>query len=201
MYNWIYLVSFFGRHVSGKFLSYICMHLFCIAGYNINWSRFCFCFLVWPCKKVRSSFHFVYLLVQLLLWPSACLYSLTLNFQVIYVFGFGVPLFVDGVGTTNKLKWSLWIIHKLLLTAVYGFILFVHFSKWRARLPREYIADSVIIIFLQDLILFNMHFSLLSSAARPGFYNYIVIMFVINAVALFACGLAGLGAGFGIWYL
>ncbi|XP_050256750.1 protein CANDIDATE G-PROTEIN COUPLED RECEPTOR 2-like isoform X1 [Quercus robur] len=104
---------------------------------------------------------------------SGIIVGVDMLLKVIYVFGFGVPLFVDGVGTTSKLKWSLWIIHKLLLTAVYGFILFVHFSKWRARLP--------------------------PSAARPGFYNYIVIMFVINAVALFACGLAGLGAGFGIW--
>ncbi|XP_030940329.1 protein CANDIDATE G-PROTEIN COUPLED RECEPTOR 2-like [Quercus lobata] len=101
---------------------------------------------------------------------SGIIVGVDMLLKVIYVFGFGVPLFVDGVGTTNKLKWSLWIIHKLLLTAVYGFILFVHFSKWRAKLP-----------------------------PRPGFYNYIVIMFVINAVALFACGLAGLGAGFGIW--
>jgi hypothetical protein len=45
-----------------------------------------------------------------------------------------------------------------------------------------------------------MQFSF-SSAARPAFYNYIVIMFVVNAVALFACGIAGIGAGFGIWYL
>lgn len=37
-------------------------------------------------------------------------------------------------------------------------------------------------------------------AARPAFYNYIVAMFVINAVALFSCGLVGSGAGFGLWY-
>ncbi|XP_059443387.1 protein CANDIDATE G-PROTEIN COUPLED RECEPTOR 2-like [Corylus avellana] len=90
--------------------------------------------------------------------------------KVIYVFGFGVPLFIDGAGSSNKVKWGLWIIHKLLLTAVYAFILFVHFSKWRDKLP-----------------------------PRPAFYNYIVIMFVVNAVALFACGLAGIGVGFGIW--
>lgn len=90
--------------------------------------------------------------------------------KVIYVFGFGAPLFIDAVGSGNKVKWALWIIHKLLLTAVYGFILFVHFSKWRDKLP-----------------------------PRPSFYNYILIMLVVNAAALFACGLAVVGAGFGIW--
>lgn len=63
------------------------------------------------------------------------------HFQVIYVFGFGVPLFIDGAGSSNKVKWGLWIMHKLLLTAVYAFILFVHFSKWRDKLPREYISN------------------------------------------------------------
>lgn len=90
--------------------------------------------------------------------------------KVIYVFGFGVPLFTVGVGSTYGVKWGLWLIHKLLLTAVYGFILFVHFSKWREKLP-----------------------------PRPAFYNYIVIMFVLTALASFGCGLAGIGAGFGIW--
>lgn len=101
---------------------------------------------------------------------SGIIVAVDMLLKVIYVFGFGVPLFIDGVGSTNKVKWGLWMIHKLLLTAVYGFILFVHFSKWRDRLP-----------------------------PRPAFYNYIVIMFVVNAVALFACGIAGIGAGFGIW--
>ncbi|KAM1036136.1 hypothetical protein ACFX13_039928 [Malus domestica] len=90
--------------------------------------------------------------------------------KVIYVFGFGVPLFTVGIGSTYGVKWGLWLIHKLLLTAVYGFILFVHFSKWREKLP-----------------------------PRPAFYNYIVIMFVLSALASFGCGLAGIGAGFGIW--
>ncbi|XP_031278038.1 protein CANDIDATE G-PROTEIN COUPLED RECEPTOR 2-like [Pistacia vera] len=68
------------------------------------------------------------------------------------------------------MKWGMWIIHNLLLTAVYGFILFVHFSKWREKLP-----------------------------SRPAFYHYIVVMFFVSAVALFGCVLAGIGAGFGIW--
>uniref|UniRef100_A0A2P2KYJ2 Uncharacterized protein MANES_14G085000 n=1 Tax=Rhizophora mucronata TaxID=61149 RepID=A0A2P2KYJ2_RHIMU len=68
------------------------------------------------------------------------------------------------------MKWGLWIIHKLLLTAVYGYVLFVHFSKWREKLP-----------------------------PKPAFYNYVIVMFIIHAVALFGCGLAIVGASFGIW--
>lgn len=41
----------------------------------------------------------------------------------------------------------------------------------------------------------------LSSAARPAFYKYVIIMFVVDAVALLACGLGVMGAGLGIWYL
>ena len=37
------------------------------------------------------------------------------------------------------------------------------------------------------------------SAARPAFYNYIAIMFSMNALALLACALTGSGAGFGFW--
>lgn len=37
------------------------------------------------------------------------------------------------------------------------------------------------------------------SAARPAFYNYIAIMFSMNALALFACALTGNGASFGFW--
>ncbi|KAK2411415.1 protein CANDIDATE G-PROTEIN COUPLED RECEPTOR [Trifolium repens] len=90
--------------------------------------------------------------------------------KAIYVFGFGVPLFNRSVGTTHTIKWALWIVHKLLLAAAYGFILFVHFSKWREKLP-----------------------------PRPTFYNYVFIMFIFSAISLFACGVAGIGAGLGNW--
>ncbi|KAG2679442.1 hypothetical protein I3760_11G050200 [Carya illinoinensis] len=101
---------------------------------------------------------------------SGIIVGVDMLLKVIYVFGFGVPLFLDGVGSTNKVKWGLWIMHKLLLTAAYGYILFVHFSKSRDSMP-----------------------------PRPAFYNYIVIMFTVGAVALFGCGLAVMGASFGIW--
>ncbi|XP_077249110.1 protein CANDIDATE G-PROTEIN COUPLED RECEPTOR 2-like [Tasmannia lanceolata] len=82
---------------------------------------------------------------------------------------FWVPLFIDG-DETNGVKWDLWVVHKLLLTIVYGPILFMHHTRWRERLP-----------------------------ARPVFYNYIFVMFLLNAIALFACMLIVTGAGFGFW--
>lgn len=44
-----------------------------------------------------------------------------------------------------------------------------------------------------------MAFFSLPFAARPAFYNYVIIMFILNAIALFACGLTGNGAGFAFW--
>ncbi|URE24407.1 putative membrane protein [Musa troglodytarum] len=90
--------------------------------------------------------------------------------KAIYIFGFGVPLFADKNKTANGGRWGLWIIHKMLLTAVYGFIFFMHHSKWRERLP-----------------------------ARPAFYKYVCAMLLLNTMSLFGCLLAGNGAGFGIW--
>ncbi|KAL5544598.1 hypothetical protein UlMin_008382 [Ulmus minor] len=105
---------------------------------------------------------------------SGIIFGVDILLKAIYVFGFGVPLFINGTGSAsaNRVKWGLLIVHKLLITAAYGFILFVHFPKWREKLP-----------------------------PRPAFYNYIVIMFAISSVALFAYGLAGVRvvAGFGIW--
>ncbi|KAM7472729.1 hypothetical protein LguiA_010912 [Lonicera macranthoides] len=89
---------------------------------------------------------------------------------VIYLFAFGIPLFIDNNEETHRVKWGLWVVHKLLLTAVYGFILCMYNSKWRERLP-----------------------------AKPAFYKYIIVMFCLNTIALFACVLTGHRAGFGFW--
>ena len=56
--------------------------------------------------------------------------------QAIFVFGFHVPLFMDGA-TTSGGKWGMWTFDELLLASTYGYILFVHYSKWRDKLPRE----------------------------------------------------------------
>jgi hypothetical protein len=89
--------------------------------------------------------------------------------KTIYVFGFGVPLFIDaGQGTGGK--WGLWILHKLVLTGVYGLIVFMHHSRWRDRLP-----------------------------AKPAYYNYVCAMLLLNGISLFGCFLVASGAGFGLW--
>ncbi|XAR52523.1 hypothetical protein NMG60_11020650 [Bertholletia excelsa] len=90
--------------------------------------------------------------------------------KAIYLFGFSIPLFIEDNEDIHRVKWGLWVVHKLLLTGVYGFILFIYHSRWRERLP-----------------------------ARPAYHNYVVIMFCLNAIALFACALTGHGAGFGFW--
>ncbi|KAI3726848.1 hypothetical protein L1987_66654 [Smallanthus sonchifolius] len=89
--------------------------------------------------------------------------------KAVCVFGFHVPLFIDG-DTTDRGKWGLWTVDQLLLTCTYGYILFVHYSTWRDKLP-----------------------------PRPAFYNYVVVMFVVTGIALFGCGLAAFGVGFGLW--
>uniref|UniRef100_A0A1D1XY38 Transmembrane protein adipocyte-associated 1 n=1 Tax=Anthurium amnicola TaxID=1678845 RepID=A0A1D1XY38_9ARAE len=104
---------------------------------------------------------------------SGVIIAVDLFLKVLYVFGFGVPLFIDNSNMSNRVKtvkWGLWIVHKLLLAAVYGIILFMHHTKWKERLP-----------------------------ARPVFYTYISAMLLLNVIALLACGLVENGAGFGFW--
>ncbi|KAK8701711.1 hypothetical protein V6N13_020090 [Hibiscus sabdariffa] len=101
---------------------------------------------------------------------SGLIVGLDLLLKVIYLFKFGVPLFIDNSKHPHQVKWGLWVVHRLVLTSIYGLLLFMYKSKWRERLP-----------------------------ARPAFYKYVAIMFILNAVALFACGLIGNGSGFGFW--
>ncbi|PNX77417.1 putative G-protein coupled receptor 2, partial [Trifolium pratense] len=55
--------------------------------------------------------------------------------KAIYLFAFGVPLFIDTDNGTPRVKWNLWVVHKLVLTVVYGLILSMYHSRWRERLP------------------------------------------------------------------
>ncbi|KAL6549336.1 hypothetical protein OROHE_008453 [Orobanche hederae] len=100
---------------------------------------------------------------------SGSVVAVDLLVQAIFIFGFGVPLFIT-TDATHWGKWSVLFIHTLVLASVYCYILFVHYSKWRDKLP-----------------------------PRPSFYNYVVMMFIVNSVALFATGLAGIGLGIGLW--
>ncbi|CAN6582050.1 unnamed protein product [Malus baccata var. baccata] len=101
---------------------------------------------------------------------SGILVVLDILLKAIYLFGFGIPLFIDNNDHARRTKWDLWVVHRLVITAIYGFILFMYHSKWRERLP-----------------------------ARPAFYKYTAIMFTLNVLSLFACLLTGNGAGFGFW--
>lgn len=101
---------------------------------------------------------------------SGIIVGLDILLKTTYIFGFGIPLFINNNEHPHRVKWGLWVVHKLVLTAVYSLVLFMYHSRWRERLP-----------------------------ARPAFYNYTIFMFCLNAMALFACGLTGNGAAFGFW--
>jgi hypothetical protein len=72
--------------------------------------------------------------------------SCFLLLQTIYVFGFSVPLFIDADQGTGG-KWGLWILHKLVLTGVYGVIVFMYHSRWRDRLPGNWLHFRCIILY------------------------------------------------------
>lgn len=101
---------------------------------------------------------------------SGLIVGIDIFLKGLYTFGFGISLFINTSEDPNKVKWGLWVVHKLLLTGVYGFIFFLYRSRWRERLP-----------------------------ARPAFYNYVTIMFCLNSLALLACALSANGASFGLW--
>ncbi|KAF3788256.1 Transmembrane adipocyte-associated 1-like protein [Nymphaea thermarum] len=136
-----------------------------------------FLFLVFLLSQAKKSItklahgrSYIMITYYALLWIVAILNFLWCLLQAIYIFGFGVPLFVDNKDEQDQHKWMLWVFHRLLLTSVYAMVFFMHHTKWRDRLP-----------------------------ARPAFYNYTGVMLFLNATALFACALMGIGAGFGFW--
>lgn len=93
------------------------------------------CFFLQSCCQSLYGFYFTVLNVTVSPFP----------FQAIYLFAFGIPIFINSGYPTPHVKWNLWVIHKLLLTLVYGFILFVYHSRWRERLPGKLVAWIVIL--------------------------------------------------------
>jgi hypothetical protein len=63
-------------------------------------------------------------------------------------------LFIDADQGTGG-KWGLWIIHKLVLTGVYGLIVFMHHSRWRDRLPGNWLLFLYVSKFF--CLVFNDH--------------------------------------------
>ncbi|KAK9808438.1 hypothetical protein WJX73_005892 [Symbiochloris irregularis] len=95
---------------------------------------------------------------------------------VLYIYGFHVPLFLyagsDDGGQDLDMRWSkwgFWLVHNLLFLSVYGGILVLPYTSWRDRLP-----------------------------AKPSFYRYVLVLFVLNAVA--AIGALQLGFGYSSGY-
>ncbi|MCO5578389.1 hypothetical protein L7F22_032230 [Adiantum nelumboides] len=88
--------------------------------------------------------------------------------MALYIYGLGVPLFLTKDGTGDHKKWTFWLIRSLLFVGAYLFILVLPHTKWRDRLP-----------------------------ARPTFYRYVVILFVLNVLSAFGHALICVGADFG----
>ncbi|QCD77698.1 Transmembrane protein adipocyte-associated 1 [Vigna unguiculata] len=101
---------------------------------------------------------------------STLVVGLDILLKAFYLFVFGIPLFVDSNENANHVKWNLLIVHKLVLTAVYGFLMFMYHSGWRETLP-----------------------------AKIAFYKYVAVMFIFNATVTLACGLTGNDVAFGLW--
>ncbi|GAQ78512.1 hypothetical protein KFL_000140320 [Klebsormidium nitens] len=89
--------------------------------------------------------------------------------KAIYVFGLGVPLFItEPDDEGNWRKWSFWMLHALLFLGIYALILVLPHTRWRDRLP-----------------------------ARPAFYRYVFVLFLINIGLTFGSFLLGLAVDFG----
>ncbi|AAB61079.1 contains weak to the SAPB protein (TR:E236624) [Arabidopsis thaliana] len=114
---------------------------------------------------------------------SGFIVALDLLLKAIFLFGFGVPLFIDNNENGKTFKWGLWIIHKLLLTGVYGMVFLMYNSRWREKLPGKLIR--------------RFYLPIIASTARPAFYNYIIIMFALYSLYLVASAFTANNAHFG----
>lgn len=88
--------------------------------------------------------------------------------KAIYIFGLGVPLFITQDDAGDWHKWGFWLLQNLLFVTVYMIILALPYTRWRDRLP-----------------------------ARPSFYRYVLILFILNGLEGFGSMLLGFGASFG----
>jgi hypothetical protein len=111
-----------------------------------------------------------------------------------------VPLFIDNNENGKTFKWGLWIIHKLLLTGVYGMVFLMYNSRWREKLPGKLIRRFYLpIIASTGFFLFIIIHVFLFLTARPAFYNYIIIMFALYSLYLVASAFTANNAHFGFW--
>lgn len=88
--------------------------------------------------------------------------------MAVVTFGFGVPLFTVQDDAGDWPKWGFWLFQNLFFAAVYAGILTLPYTGWRDRLP-----------------------------ARPSFYWYVMILFILNGLDGLGSLLLGFGASFG----
>jgi hypothetical protein len=88
--------------------------------------------------------------------------------KAVYIFGFGIPLFTTQDDAGDWNKWGFWLLQNLFFAIVYVVILTLPYTRWRDLLP-----------------------------ARPSFYRYVMILFVLNGLEGFGSLLLGFGASFG----
>eukprot|EP00898_Chlorokybus_atmophyticus_P003202 jgi/Chlat1/3883/Chrsp26S04163 len=94
--------------------------------------------------------------------------------KAVYIFGFGVQLFLVGVSDESVAaqdtwaKWGFWFFHSLVFALVYLAILALPHTRWRDRLP-----------------------------ARPAFYRYVLVLFSLYAGLSFGSFLIAIRVPFG----
>ncbi|GMH35208.1 hypothetical protein BSKO_03076 [Bryopsis sp. KO-2023] len=97
---------------------------------------------------------------------SGVLAGLEALIEVIYIFGFNIPLFLyDNRGIHADMswsKWSFWLVHHLIYGIVYLAILLVPYTQWREILP-----------------------------AKPSFYRYVSLLFVFSLTTVLGSILIG----------
>ncbi|CAM6087522.1 unnamed protein product [Calypogeia fissa] len=88
--------------------------------------------------------------------------------KAIYIFGMEIPLLLNEDDAGNWQKWGFWLVHTIIFICVYAVILILPHTRWRDHLP-----------------------------AKPSFYRYVFMLFVLNIVSAIGSFILGLGADFG----
>ncbi|XP_031131361.1 protein CANDIDATE G-PROTEIN COUPLED RECEPTOR 2 [Ipomoea triloba] len=112
---------------------------------------------------------------------SGLVVGLDMFLKAIYIFGFGIQLFVL---ENNGSQWGLWVLHKLLLTAAYGLIFFMYRSRWRERLPARPAFYNYISIMLGLNVATLFACALAANGAGFGLWLYNIMVIFYHAFYL-----------------
>ncbi|KAK4779383.1 hypothetical protein SAY86_006911 [Trapa natans] len=99
--------------------------------------------LAWCCLQGTMQVGWKLSLCTFLI--SGLVVGLDLLLKVTYLFGYGIPLFIKDSEHPRRIKGGIWVVHRLVLTAVYGCLLLVYNLRWRERLPGKSSGDAHII--------------------------------------------------------